>query len=127
MARAKANGHRIIGSEDLVEALFRSSERATSSARLIGSSKTAPLPKLEADEGTGEETLGRMFIVGGLAGMFETALVQPLVYWKTMSQVSLFVLHLAPIHPCRCTHTKSSRCSPRCTIFIVVSGESCCS
>ena len=35
-----------------------------------------------------EEPIARMFVVGGLAGMLETFIVQPLVYWKTISQVS---------------------------------------
>ena len=34
-------------------------------------------------------TLTRLFIVGGLAGSFETMVQQPLVYWKTMSQVNM--------------------------------------
>jgi len=36
----------------------------------------------------GDETLARLFTVGGLAGVIETFLVQPLVYWKTLAQVS---------------------------------------
>jgi hypothetical protein len=47
------------------------------------------------DGGMGSETLARLFTVGGLAGVVETFIVQPLVYWKTMSQVapeSLFSL-----------------------------------
>ena len=33
------------------------------------------------------QTLVRMFVVGGLAGVCETFIVQPLVYWKTITQL----------------------------------------
>jgi hypothetical protein len=39
------------------------------------------------DESPLEESLARMFAVGGLAGVIETYALQPLIYWKTMSQV----------------------------------------
>jgi hypothetical protein len=39
------------------------------------------------DESLLEESLARMFAVGGLAGVIETYALQPLIYWKTMSQV----------------------------------------
>jgi hypothetical protein len=45
----------------------------------------------EADHRSGspvEESLARMFAVGGLAGVIETYALQPLIYWKTMSQVT---------------------------------------
>lgn len=40
-----------------------------------------------SDSSPAEESLARMFAVGGLAGVIETYALQPLIYWKTMSQV----------------------------------------
>jgi len=34
-----------------------------------------------------EESILRMFVVGGLAGVIETTCLQPFVYWKTMQQI----------------------------------------
>ena len=48
------------------------------------SSKTATVP--EQPEHT--YSLARLFTIGGLAGTFETLVQQPLVYWKTMSQIN---------------------------------------
>mmetsp|Transcript_20765 Transcript_20765/g.27012 ORF Transcript_20765/g.27012 Transcript_20765/m.27012 type:complete len:452 (+) Transcript_20765:643-1998(+) len=84
--RAKQSGHRIIGSEDLVEALFQviSSDKAAIKRNVrFYAQHMSPFDDEERDE-----TVARMFLVGGLAGVLETFIVQPLVYWKTMVQVT---------------------------------------
>ena len=108
VARAKQRGDRVIGSEDLVEALFSEASKNNSHAakNWLVTQHVVPITSpeggdlrraltgssgllLESDfvEQEGSDAFLRMFLVGGLAGTIETFLVQPLVYWKTISQV----------------------------------------
>mmetsp|Transcript_9011 Transcript_9011/g.20297 ORF Transcript_9011/g.20297 Transcript_9011/m.20297 type:complete len:521 (+) Transcript_9011:249-1811(+) len=101
--QAKNKGQRIIETEHLMEALFAAELESgdinrLSHARHWMTTQHLPLaPSVrrrdsEALGGVGseelEESIPRMFVVGGLAGVVETFLVQPLVFFKTMAQVS---------------------------------------
>ena len=52
------------------------------------SSSEGPAVEEAPQQEVQQETFMRMFVVGGLAGVLETMIVQPLVYWKTVAHLS---------------------------------------
>lgn len=64
------------------------SDHSSSSSSSGGAGGSSSGSGSSGDGGMGDETLARLFTVGGLAGVIETFMVQPLVYWKTLAQVS---------------------------------------
>ncbi|GMI39757.1 hypothetical protein TrCOL_g6011 [Triparma columacea] len=95
---AQANNHQVVGSEDLLWALFQKTKKDSKARYWLASqriavtganvnvgrrlsSKAEPVPDHNY-------SLARLFTIGGLAGTFETLVQQPLVYWKTMSQIN---------------------------------------
>jgi hypothetical protein len=98
---AQETNHDVVGSEDLLWALFQKT-KSDSKARYWLSSQHVPLPPVaqlrrtlsnvdngqRAAEPEPAHTITRLFVIGGIAGTFETLVQQPLVYWKTMSQIN---------------------------------------
>lgn len=51
-----------------------------------------PLNELLAGQGLiqpTEDSTTKMLVVGGIAGAFECALTQPVIYWKTVAQTGI--------------------------------------
>ena len=99
---AQMKDHKVVGSEDLLWALFQKTKR-DSKARYWLSSQRIMVPNdkqiqrtmsshnnndNDNDNSNPVYSLPRLFLIGGLAGMAETCVQQPLVYWKTMSQIN---------------------------------------
>ena len=85
--------------QDLLWALFQKTKHDSKARYWLASNRMpTPMPSVAADikrrenavveEAEPEYSLSRLFCIGGLAGTFETLIQQPLVYWKTMSQVN---------------------------------------
>lgn len=108
--REKAGGRQtVVGSEHLLEALFKHTNKDAKARHWMAMQHVQPVdvhkqllkirrtnsgsidqasPYSERQEvEDAEQSLARMFAVGGAAGVIETFIVQPLVYWKTMQQI----------------------------------------
>lgn len=97
----------VVHSEDLLWALFDRTERDSRAKHWVSTQHMQlpallhqsfpshkvepprPKPKKKREEISEENSsVSRLFMVGGLAGSIETAIQQPLVYWKTLAQTN---------------------------------------
>mmetsp|Transcript_19583 Transcript_19583/g.36439 ORF Transcript_19583/g.36439 Transcript_19583/m.36439 type:complete len:443 (+) Transcript_19583:281-1609(+) len=107
---AQAENHRVVGSEDLLWALFQKTKNDSKARYWLSSQRIAVTPSSEvlsrrqsknsANSTAPEQnhSFARLFTIGGLAGTFETLVQQPLVYWKTMSQINPNFNFLEAVH-----------------------------
>eukprot|EP00040_Diaphanoeca_grandis_P025049 m.138360 g.138360 ORF g.138360 m.138360 type:complete len:508 (-) comp29986_c0_seq1:214-1737(-) len=94
---AQRLGHDRVGSEDLLWALFQKTDRDSRARHWLGAQGIfSPAETFDSfrnepiinDITTPVESRVKSFMVGMLAGSFETLLLQPFVYWKTVAQLS---------------------------------------
>ena len=97
---AQDQNHGVVGSEDLLWALFQKTKKDSRARNWLNSARRGILLNSESlqlrrtlsvqkpAKQQIETSVSQLFVIGGIAGMVETFVQQPLIYWKTMSQIN---------------------------------------
>ena len=83
---AENRGHKEVGTEDLLHALFHDTSKDSKARYWMMSNARMGYDQSSRSDLNGSHSPARMFLVGGLAGSIETCITQPSVYWKTVLQ-----------------------------------------